>query len=110
MQKDKDNSATAVAVPLDSEQTSAPAMRADLGVDGNAGFALLGENLQEGEAEFVEIDLPLATSSDPKRYYNSEWCAAAKRASTKAYRKLKERLPDRQFSYFLGESHPDFLP
>lgn len=29
--------------------------RAILSVDGNCGCALLGENLQEGEAEFVEI-------------------------------------------------------
>lgn len=28
------------------------------GFDGNAGFALLGENLQEGEAEFVTIAEP----------------------------------------------------
>ncbi len=84
--------------------------RAELGVDGNAGFALLGENIQEGEAEFVEIALPLSDSKDPMRYHNSEWCMAAKRAATKAYRALKARLPDRKFSYFLGESHPDHLP
>ena len=30
--------------------------RAELGVDGNCGFALLGENTQEGEAEFIKID------------------------------------------------------
>jgi hypothetical protein len=29
--------------------------RAVLGIDGNAGFALLGGDLQEGEAEFVEV-------------------------------------------------------
>lgn len=84
--------------------------RAELGVDGNAGFALLGENLQEGEAEFVEIDLPVSASKDPKRYHNAEWCSAAKRATTKAYRALKARLPGREFSYYLGESHPDHLP
>ena len=28
------------------------------GLDGNAGFALLGENIQEGEAEFVEVPAP----------------------------------------------------
>lgn len=81
--------------------------RAELGIDGNAGFALLGEDLQSGEAEFVEIDLPLEASKDPNRYHKSEWVKAAKIASTKAYRALKARLPDRQFSYYLGPSHPD---
>lgn len=83
--------------------------RAELGVDGNCGFALLGENLQEGEAEFVEIDLPVEASKDPNRYHHSEWVAAAKVAAGKAYRALKARLPDRQFSYFLGSSHPTHL-
>lgn len=30
-------------------------MKTQIGVDGNAAFALLGDNLQEGVAEFVEI-------------------------------------------------------
>jgi hypothetical protein len=81
--------------------------RAELGVDGNAGFALLGDDLQVGEAEFVTIDLPPEASKDPNRYSKSEWVKAAKIASTKAYRALKARLPDRQFSYYLGDSHPD---
>lgn len=81
--------------------------RAELGVDGNAGFALLGRDLMEGEAEFVTIDLPPEASKDPNRYHKSEWVSAAKRAANKAYRKLKERLPDRQFSYYLGTSYPD---
>jgi hypothetical protein len=81
--------------------------RAELGIDGNAGFALLGEDLQVGEAEFVTIDLPLEASKDPNRYQKSEWVSAAKRATTAAYHKLKARLPDRQFSYYLGTSHPD---
>ena len=29
--------------------------RIELGIDGNCGFALWGRNLQEGQAEFVEI-------------------------------------------------------
>lgn len=55
--------------------------RAELGVDGNRGFALLGDDIQSGEAEFVEIALPIEASKDPKRYHNSEWCCAAKRAA-----------------------------
>lgn len=74
--------------------------RAELGIDGNCGFALLGEDLQIGEAEFVEIkcDAPCGTS---------ERCRAELRAATAAYRALKARLPDRQFSYYLGPSHPN---
>ena len=83
--------------------------RAELGVDGNCGFALLGEDLQMGEAEFVEIKLPPAASKDPNRYYHSEWVSAASIAAAAAYRRLKARLADREFSYFLGKSHPDHL-
>lgn len=84
-----------------------PIERAEIGIDGNAGFALLGDDLQSGEAEFVEIALPAEASKDPNRYHKSEWVTAAKRAATAAYRALKARLPDREFSYRLGSSHPD---
>lgn len=83
--------------------------RAELGIDGNAGFALLGDDLQSGEAEFVEIKLPVEASKDPNRYHHSEWVSAAKIAATAAYRALKARLGNKEFSYFLGPSHPDFL-
>lgn len=81
--------------------------RAELGIDGNCGFALLGEDLQIGEAEFVEIKMPPEASKDPLRYQNSEWNRAAVRAATAAYKALKARLPDQEFSYYLGSSHPD---
>ncbi len=81
--------------------------RAEIGIDGNCGFALLGEDLQVGEAEFVEIKLPPGSSKDPNRYHKSEWVTAAKIAATAAYRALKARLPDHKFSYYLGPSHPD---
>ena len=81
--------------------------RAELGVDGNCGFALLGENLQTGECEFVEIALPPEASKDKNRYHHTEWCNAAKTASNLAYIGLKLRLKDRVFSYYLGRSHPD---
>ncbi len=83
--------------------------RAELGVDGNAGFALLGEDIQSGEAEFVEIDLPLEASKDPNRYHDTEWCNAACRAATKALIRLRARFPDREITYFLGGSHPRHL-
>ena len=81
--------------------------RAELGVDGNAGFALLGANLQIGEAEFVEIALSPEASKDPNRYHHSEWCVAAKRAANLAYQKLKARMGSKEISYYLGPSYPD---
>lgn len=81
--------------------------RAELGIDGNCGFALLGDDLQSGEAEFVEIALPVEVSADPNRYHKTEWVIAAKIAATAAYKKLKSRLPGDEFSYYLGPSHPD---
>lgn len=83
--------------------------RAEIGIDGNCGFALLGADLQVGEAEFVEIALPAEASKHPNRYQNSEWVRAAKCAATTAYRRLKARLPDREFSYYLGTSHPGHI-
>ena len=72
--------------------------RAQLGIDGNCGFALLGENLQEGEAEFEEF------TGDPK---TSEGARQAKFAINRAYQRLKARI-SRPISYFISESHPDF--
>ena len=72
--------------------------RAQLGIDGNAGFALLGDNIQEGEAEFEEFSGDLKA---PEGYRQ------AKLAINRAYQRLKARL-DRPISYFLDESHPDF--
>jgi hypothetical protein len=73
---------------------------AELGVDGNCGFALLGDNLQDGEAEFV----PIATTAPEG---TAEWRAAAAASAETAYRRLRARLPDRPFRSFLGISHPD---
>lgn len=64
--------------------------RAELGVDGNCGFALLGPDLQEGESEFVEIVAP--DDGDI--------------ASRKALQKLRDRLGRPDLSYFIGPSHP----
>ena len=72
--------------------------RAELGVDGTAGFALLGPDIQAGEAEFVTV----ATDA-PK--YTAGWEISARRAATKAYKILKDRVPY-QFSYYLGDSYP----
>ncbi len=67
--------------------------RAELGIDGNCGFALLGENIQEGEAEFVEI----GPAND---------LYARLLAPKQALKKLKLRLNKPELSYFFGTSHP----
>jgi len=68
-----------------------------LGVDGNAGFALIGPDLQEGESEFVCIDdaPPRWTRKDQKECW----------AATQALRRLEARLGFR-VGYYVGPSHP----
>ena len=73
---------------------------AELGIDGNAGFALVGENLQEGEAEFVTV--PYGDERFPHDEHAECW------AATQALRKLEERLGTR-LSYYIGPSHPRHL-
>lgn len=75
-----------------------PVRRAELGVDGNCGFALVGEDLQVGEAEFVEIQ-----TDAPKP--SARWERDAEIAATKALRKLEARLGEK-LSYYIGPSHP----
>ncbi len=82
--------------------------RAVIGVDGDCAFALLGENLQEGEAEFQMIALPTKVTQDPHRYHLSEWCDAARLAGFAALSVLKDRLKDPTMTYALGPSHPDY--
>lgn len=78
---------------MTEEPTETEYGRAQLGIDGNCGFALLGENLQEGEAEFAEIQ----RGREPDNQL-----AACK----EALRKLRERLNLPHLSYCFGESHP----
>lgn len=61
--------------------------RVMLGVDGNAGFALLGEDLQSGEAEFVQIV--------PGPY-------GAINAAKQALNNLRARLNRPDLLYYLG--------
>ena len=77
-----------------------PIERAELGVDGNCGFALLGENLQEGESEFEEI-----RCSEP--LWTSEGHRQKRLAINRAFTRLKARI-GRPISYYLGTSHPDY--
>lgn len=86
--------------------------RALIGVDGNCGFALLGVDIQSGEAEFVEIDHEAMEGRN--RYYDSDWCAAADRAITQALNQLRKRIPggddrgnrETWITYALDSSHP----
>lgn len=72
--------------------------RALIGIDGNCGFALLGENLQEGEAEFVEV-----VEVRGENIYKAQI-----RAATRAFRALEARL-GRKLNYALDRSHPSYL-
>lgn len=73
--------------------------RAELGMDGNAGFALLGENIQEGECEFETVR---GTELHPDP--NSD--GAKRQAINRAFTRLKARI-GRPISYYLGTGHPD---
>ena len=68
--------------------------RAQLGIDGDCGFALLGEDLQSGEAEFVKV----IDTGDP--------LSDELRAAKQAFRKLQQRLNRPDLSYWFGRSHP----
>jgi len=72
--------------------------RIQIGMDGNAGFALLGDNIQEGQCEFVTTPEP-----DGERSLFQRECWAA----TQAYRKLSARTGVR--SYYLDPSHPRYI-
>jgi hypothetical protein len=67
--------------------------RAELGIDGNAGYALFGANLQEGEAVFVEV-------ADPPGLENQ--LVACKVALLR----LKDKLNKPNLSYYFGPNHP----
>ena len=74
--------------------------RAVLGIDGNCGFALLGENIQEGESEFEEI-----VTDEPT--WSSGYATVARYAINRAYQRLKTRLGLEHLSYVLDSSHPN---
>lgn len=73
--------------------------RAELGVDGDHAFALLGDDIQSGEAVFVKVE-----NGDTWR--TKDRAAAERRAATKALNLLREKL-GRPLSYHIGGSHPD---
>ena len=72
--------------------------RVQLGVDGNQGFALLGDNIQTGEAEFSEINYS-ETDANGKIIAAS---FAERKAATRAFSKLKDRLKKPEMSFTSG--------
>lgn len=70
--------------------------RAELGIDGNCGFAGIGHLAESPDWEFVEIEGEVTDRDNQAR------------AAAKAYRKLKARLAPEEISYFIGESHPRY--
>lgn len=91
--------------------------KAVIGIDGDCGFALLGEDLQSGEAEFQKIDYattpPVQIPSDASE---QEVEAARKTAqdgakhfaAKTALEKLKARLNKPELEFEFHESHPYF--
>lgn len=63
-----------------------------LSIDGDHACALIGENLQEGEAEFDKVN------PDDKTLKSAEWHAAMRAKKT-----LEDRLGLGQCGYYLGE-------
>ena len=74
--------------------TSTSSERVWLSRDGNAGCALLGVNLQEGEAEFVCIDdCPKDENGKPIHAGNNVYRWACTQALRKLEARLGRRLP-----------------
>jgi len=67
-------------------------VRAELGIDGNAAYALLGPNIQVGEAEFVYV-----AQADDELLSSAEM-----RAAKQALARLRDRLGQPELSYYLG--------
>jgi hypothetical protein len=87
--------------------------RAELGIDGNCCFALIGENLQEGESEFVEIPTISRAALPQTRHeqFTGECEMAMKLgnklwAARKALENLRTRLNAPNLTCYFGPSHP----
>jgi len=68
--------------------------RAELGIEGNFGFALLGKDLQSGECEFCMIE------------DTGDALSERLRASKAALFQLRSRLRRPGLLYYFGKSHP----
>lgn len=104
-------------IPPTPEKPKRDLSKAVIGVDGDCGFALLGEDLQSGEADFQKIDyattppvqLPTtASEADVEAARKTAQDGAKHFAAKQAFDKLKARLnkPDLEFEFH--ESHPYF--
>ena len=93
---------------IDTKENEMPldiSNRAELGIDGNCGYALLGRNIQEGEAEFVEI--PIAKPDCESSFMRPKGDEAAKLwACKEALSRLRIRLNMPNLSYYFDRSHP----
>ena len=67
-------------------------VRAELGIDGNAAYALLGPNIQVGEVEFMQV----------KQDSDESLFSAEMRAAKQALARLRARLGQPELSYYLG--------
>lgn len=72
--------------------------RVQLSVDGDAGMALLGANIQEGESEFVDVE----------QLQDEALHDAQVRACFQAFQRLKNRLNRTDLSYFWYPVRPGF--
>lgn len=80
--------------------------RAELGIDGNAAFALLGPDLQEGEAEFVTLPQETGESGEGSFVVPTGDDATKLRACKLALKRLCARLGVDALPYYFGPSHP----
>jgi len=67
--------------------------RAQLGIDGNCGFALIGPDLQEGESVFVEI----LEGREPDNQLV---------ACKEALKRLRLKVGYPELNFYFGPSHP----
>lgn len=80
--------------------------RVELGIDGNAAFALLGADLQSGEAEFVVLPELSGIDGDGSLVIPTGDKAAKLRCCKEAWRRLCKRLRVDFLPYYFGPSHP----
>ena len=73
--------------------------RAKIGIDGNCGFAGLGELPTAPQHEWVFVEI----RGDPKIQHNQVVAIA------EAYEKLKENVAPEKITYELDPSHPRYL-
>ena len=71
--------------------------RIEIGLDGNCGFALLGDDIQVGECEFVEIELESSGIPELDRELRAAKCAL---------QRLRRRLGKPVHPWYFGTSHP----